>query len=166
MRIVPAFGCIVDHDEVDDDRRNADSERGRADNRALFSKWVLPDKNLKRNDFDPQNPCTLKGLRNAPHTRCVIQLIPNGDIVVSFVISTFNRRDEMLHTLSRLRSCGIDRGQFETHVIDNASSDGTADAVAVQFPDVQLTRLAQNRGSCAKCGAVQNARQVRRFPRR
>ena len=30
---------------------------------SLFAKWDLPPRNDLRNDFDPQSPCTLRGLR-------------------------------------------------------------------------------------------------------
>jgi GT2 family glycosyltransferase len=63
LRIVPAYGAMIDHDEVDDDRRADDADRGAADNRQLFEKWDLPPKNPQRNDFDPARPCTLRGLR-------------------------------------------------------------------------------------------------------
>jgi len=65
LRVEPAYGAAVDHDEHEDPRRNADADRGRADNLKLFEKWVLPDKNPFRNDFNPQRPCTLGGLRSA-----------------------------------------------------------------------------------------------------
>ena len=61
-KVSPAFGVVVDHDELDDDRRLADSSRGREDNDRLFAKWNLPPKNPDRNDFDPSRPCTLMGL--------------------------------------------------------------------------------------------------------
>jgi len=64
MRIVPAYGCAIDHDEVEDDRRACDSSIGREDNRKLFEKWDLPARDPFRNDFDPQRPCTLRGLRD------------------------------------------------------------------------------------------------------
>ena len=70
---------------------------------------------------------------------------------ISFVISTHNRREELLHTLGKLRE--VDRRcqlVTETHVVDNASHDGTAAAVAAQFPTVRLHRLKRNRGACAK----------------
>jgi N-acetylglucosaminyl-diphospho-decaprenol L-rhamnosyltransferase len=35
------------------------------------------------------------------------------------------------------------------HVVDNASGDGTAEMVAREFPEVELTRLAENRGFAA-----------------
>jgi GT2 family glycosyltransferase len=63
LSIEPAPRSFIDHDEHADERRAADSERGRLDNEALFAKWDLPPRNLERNDFDPARPCTLRGLR-------------------------------------------------------------------------------------------------------
>lgn len=65
LRVVPAEGAFIDHDEHDDDRRFEDSGRGRNDNELLFSKWDLPAKNVEVNDFKPTNPCTLRGLRSS-----------------------------------------------------------------------------------------------------
>lgn len=70
---------------------------------------------------------------------------------VTFLLSTYNRRDVLLRTLAALngvsRACGL---AAETIVVDNASTDGTADAVAAAFRAVQLIRLPKNRGACAK----------------
>jgi GT2 family glycosyltransferase len=63
LTVEPAPNSLIDHEELPDDRRETDSSRGRADNAALFAKWVLPDVNPVRNDFDPARPCTLRGLR-------------------------------------------------------------------------------------------------------
>ena len=63
LRVEPAWGCCIDHDEHADDRREVDRPVMAADNAALFAKWNLPDKNTVRNDFDPARPCTLRGLR-------------------------------------------------------------------------------------------------------
>lgn len=65
MKIVPAYGALIDHDEVFDDRRNSDSRFAEQDNQKLFDKWSLPEKNPRRNDFDPMRPCTLRGLRDS-----------------------------------------------------------------------------------------------------
>lgn len=65
MRLEPAWGCVVDHDEHHDDRRAADTLRGQQDNERLFAKWDLPPRNPAYNDFDPAHPCTLRGLRIA-----------------------------------------------------------------------------------------------------
>jgi GT2 family glycosyltransferase len=64
LRVVPAHeGVAVDHDEAPDDRRAADAAAGRADNARLFAKWDLPPANYFINDFNPDRPCTLRGLR-------------------------------------------------------------------------------------------------------
>src|SRR3954470_12226138 len=52
MSIVPAMGCMIDHDEIADERRTADTTRGEEDNRRLFEKWDLPAKNLHCNEFN------------------------------------------------------------------------------------------------------------------
>jgi GT2 family glycosyltransferase len=64
LRVVPAYGAIIDHDEHHDDRRTSDDPRGDADNQKLFAKWDLPPKNTLFNDFDPTRPCTLRGLKD------------------------------------------------------------------------------------------------------
>lgn len=63
LRVVPAFDALIDHDEVDDDRRAKDNAIAEADNDRLFAKWDLPPANPVTNDFDPTHPCTLRGLR-------------------------------------------------------------------------------------------------------
>ncbi len=65
MRVVPAFGAIIDHDEHNDDRRKHDLSRAEEDNEKLFAKWNLPPKNPKGSEFNPARPCTLNGLRAA-----------------------------------------------------------------------------------------------------
>jgi GT2 family glycosyltransferase len=66
---------------------------------------------------------------------------------VSFIISTYNRRDVLLGTLARLDALS---GSHETIVVDNASKDGTAAGVRERFPHVSLISLKNNEGSCAK----------------
>ena len=63
LTIVPAFGALVDHDELEDERREVDRDRAAADNAKLFEKWDLPERNPTMNDFDQTRPCTLRGLR-------------------------------------------------------------------------------------------------------
>jgi GT2 family glycosyltransferase len=65
MSVVPAWSAMIDHDEVQDERRTSDSVRAWDDNELLFDKWDLPPRNPYRNDFDPAQPCTLRGLRSA-----------------------------------------------------------------------------------------------------
>jgi GT2 family glycosyltransferase len=74
-------------------------------------------------------------------------------MVVSFIISTHNRRDVLLNTLNRIGALGLDESEYEIHVIDNASTDGTADAVG-RMGQVHLYGEPTNRGPCAKNIAI------------
>jgi GT2 family glycosyltransferase len=65
MKVVPAYGALIDHEQHEDERRAADNPHGEADNAKLFAKWDLPEKNMQFNDFSPANPCKLRGLREA-----------------------------------------------------------------------------------------------------
>jgi len=67
------------------------------------------------------------------------------------VIITHDRRDELLRTLRQMTSLP-DRAPIV--VVDNASSDGTADAVAGAHPDVELIRAERNLGAVARNIAV------------
>ena len=44
LSIVPAVGALIDHDEVQDARRQTDRSRADEDNAKLFAKWNLPAK--------------------------------------------------------------------------------------------------------------------------
>lgn len=66
---------------------------------------------------------------------------------LAIVILNFNTRDLLLDCLASLQmQGGLD---FTVCVVDNASTDGSADAVTAQFPDVQLIRNPQNNGYAA-----------------
>ena len=78
--------------------------------------------------------------------------------LVTFLISTHNRRDALLRTLDELATISRRGGVMaETIVVDNASRDGTADAVAENHPDVRLIRLRRNRGPCGKNAGLPHA---------
>ncbi|HXC77962.1 MAG TPA: glycosyltransferase family 2 protein [Candidatus Acidoferrum sp.] len=63
---------------------------------------------------------------------------------VSAIVVSYNVRDQLLETLGAYYStCGQ---QAEVVVVDNASSDGSAEAVAAAFPQAALIRLDQNLG--------------------
>jgi len=76
---------------------------------------------------------------------------------VSIVLATHNRRNVVLHTLSRLADCGLRSGEYEIIVVDNASADGTADELR-GHPEVRVVQLEENLGSCAKSAGVEHAR--------
>jgi GT2 family glycosyltransferase len=74
---------------------------------------------------------------------------------LSFVLATYNRRAVVAETLARLHQCGLDRRDYEVVVVDNASNDGTVEAMSPQS-DV-VVRLRRNAGSCAKAVGVERA---------
>jgi GT2 family glycosyltransferase len=73
----------------------------------------------------------------------------------SYIIVTHNRRDTLLATLARLpQATDLPQHQWDCWVVDNASTDGTPDAVARQFPWVRLLRHEHNRGPGARSDAL------------
>ncbi|MDQ6812385.1 MAG: glycosyltransferase [Bacteroidota bacterium] len=68
----------------------------------------------------------------------------------SFVIVNYNRKDELLLTLAKTKELIADNSAvFEILVVDNASTDGSAAAVRVHFPDVDLIVNPVNTGAPA-----------------
>jgi GT2 family glycosyltransferase len=66
---------------------------------------------------------------------------------LSYVIVTRNRRDPLLQTLARLQeNTHLPKRSWETIVVDNASDDGTPEAVAKAFRAVRIVRLPENEG--------------------
>jgi GT2 family glycosyltransferase len=78
---------------------------------------------------------------------------------LSYVIITHDRRDTLLRTLARLEATTpLEQWEWETIVVDNASDDGTAAAVAADFPAVRLVRLHHNEGMPARNHGFRAAR--------
>ena len=75
--------------------------------------------------------------------------------LISVILATHNRREVVAHTLSQLTHCGLPRGEYEIIVVDNASTDGTVEAVAGEVD--LLIRLRRNAGSCAKAHGMDRA---------
>ncbi|MBN2417645.1 glycosyltransferase family 2 protein [bacterium] len=68
---------------------------------------------------------------------------PRPYVVV--VILTWNNRDIVLESIHSVRA--LDYAPFDIVVVDNGSSDGTAEAVARQYPDVTIVRNGKNYGA-------------------
>jgi GT2 family glycosyltransferase len=83
------------------------------------------------------------------------QVGAGGGVPVTVVIATRDRRDELLRTLGHLRELPE---RPEVIVVDNASSDGTAEAVRARFPGVDVIRASRNLGAPARNVGVRSAR--------
>lgn len=70
---------------------------------------------------------------------------------LSYVIASFNRRERLLATIEGLAAVTpLGSEAWEIIVVDNASMDGSADAVAERFGEVVLIRNEVNAGPVAK----------------
>jgi GT2 family glycosyltransferase len=74
---------------------------------------------------------------------------------ISVVMITHNRRDQLMETLRHMTGLP---DSAPIILVDNASEDGTADAVERSFPDVELIRAETNLGSVARNHAVRRVR--------
>lgn len=74
---------------------------------------------------------------------------------VTVVVATRDRREELLRTLRELARLPE---RLPVIVVDNASSDGTADAVRAQHPSVEVVRLDRNLGAAGRTQGVRRAR--------
>jgi hypothetical protein len=78
--------------------------------------------------------------------------------LVSFVVSTFNRRDVLLKTVEQVGRCGLREDEYELIVVDNASTDGTSQAVRQRYPMIHLLHQEYNAGPVSKNLAIRSAR--------
>lgn len=74
--------------------------------------------------------------------------VRGGDQGLSIIIVAYNRKAALLRTLEHLHAVEPS-ASAEIVVVDNASSDGTADAVRDQHPTVRLIELDENTGVAA-----------------
>jgi GT2 family glycosyltransferase len=128
----------------------------------LNNTFELP---LKSRDHKPQVLCVpgphATVSLSLPQSTAVERSVPpplSPTPLVSFVVSTHNRRDVLLRTLAEIDRCGLREGEYETLVVDNASTDGTSDAVRHQYPLIHLMHQEFNAGPVSKNVAINNAR--------
>lgn len=69
---------------------------------------------------------------------------------MTVVVASRNRRRDLLASLPRHRA--------RTILVDNASTDGSADAVSRAFPGVEVVRLRHNIGAAARTVGLQRVR--------
>ena len=85
--------------------------------------------------------------------------MPETQPVASIIIPNYNGKHLLAACLPALRRQTWPAERFETIVVDDASSDGSAAFLAENFPEVQVVVLPRNSGFIAACNAgVQTAR--------
>lgn len=67
-----------------------------------------------------------------------------GRPLVSIVTLCWNRKEDILESLKGIAK--IDYEPMEVIVVDNASTDGTCEAIAEQFPEVKVIKMFKNIG--------------------
>jgi GT2 family glycosyltransferase len=81
------------------------------------------------------------------HPRPTGERTVGPDPRVAVVVITHNRRPELLRSLARLRQLPE---QPHVVVVDNGSTDGTAEAVRAWFPEVELIARPENLGAVGR----------------
>lgn len=65
---------------------------------------------------------------------------------VQAIIVTWNKKKDVLSLLSQLKTIHCTGGLLSIVVVDNASTDGTAQAIETGHPDIKLIKHRENRG--------------------
>ena len=85
-------------------------------------------------------------MNRLPSTDCSAEIDATREARIGIVVLTHERRQEAMRTLGHLpHGNGI-----PIVIVDNGSSDGTADAVRASYPDVSLVRLPGNAGAAGR----------------
>jgi glycosyltransferase involved in cell wall biosynthesis len=75
-------------------------------------------------------------------------VLPDADRArLSVIVLTYNRADRVLDTLARLAALP---DRIEIVAVNNASTDGTAEHIAANFPFVKLVRAPRNLGAAGR----------------
>ena len=70
--------------------------------------------------------------------------VEKGDELVGVVVLNWNRREDTLACLRSLQR--VEAPALLPIVVDNGSSDGSGEAIAAEFPQVELIRTGANLG--------------------
>ena len=90
------------------------------------------------------------GLASRPEDHSAILGPERDDLDLSLIIISYNVRDLLIACLESIQlSLAASPLNVEVIVIDNASSDGSADAIRQRFPDLRLIENAANLGFAA-----------------
>lgn len=80
---------------------------------------------------------------------------PTSSSAPAIVVITHNRRDGLLENLARLTGLVESGDACEVVVVDNASTDGTSEAVRAAYPSVRLVTSPENHGAPGRTVGVE-----------
>src|SRR5689334_16624126 len=93
--------------------------------------------------------------RGRADSHCASTTIASDNVPrVTIVVLTHNRRAEILRTLRELRALPEPAPII---VVDNASQDGTAEAIARRYPEITVIHLPENLGAAGRNYGVEAA---------
>ena len=70
----------------------------------------------------------------------------NSTAKILIIIVTWNKKEYVIDLLNSLSAISFPKDQLDILVIDNASIDGTVEALEAQFDDIEIIRNAENLG--------------------
>ncbi|NOZ24865.1 MAG: glycosyltransferase family 2 protein [Nitrospirae bacterium] len=66
---------------------------------------------------------------------------------VAILVNNWNRKNDLLNLFTALQKLDYDRDRYKILLVDNASTDGSVEAVREQFPNVAILQNTENLGS-------------------
>ena len=66
---------------------------------------------------------------------------------VAILVNNWNRKDDLLKLFTALQKLDYDRDRYKILLVDNASTDGSVEAVRERFPEVAILQNTENLGS-------------------
>jgi len=106
-----------------------DRDQQSPDLRATAERWFSP----------PRGVAQYADLYRSSARASVASFASIEPATISALLTCHNRREHTLECLASLRAAAIPGITVDVHLVDDGSNDGTAEAVAAAYPDVEIT---------------------------
>jgi len=67
-----------------------------------------------------------------------VSSLPEESVKIAVLLTSHNRKDRTLECLESLFASEVQAVEFEVYLVDDSSTDGTAEVVAANYPDVNI----------------------------